>query len=144
MAFAQSHAITDICILVNDLEASIHFYVSRLGFELVHKAPGFADFKGAGLTLAVWERSHIGRHAGVKAPPESRAAALIAVRLPHPRDVDSCYDELAAEGIIFVEPPADYPWNARCAYFYGPDGEVWELYAWRRGGAPGAVEAATQ
>ena len=41
------------------------------------------------------------------------------------------------KGVAFVRPPADYPWNARCVYFSGPDGEVWELYAWLAGGAPG-------
>jgi hypothetical protein len=30
-------------------------------------------------------------------------------------------------------------WNAYCAYFFGPDDEVWELYAWRQGGGPGKL-----
>ncbi len=30
--------------------------------------------------------------------------------------------------------PADYPWNARCAYFTDPDDTLWELYAWLEGG----------
>jgi len=49
------------------------------------------------------------------------------------------YRELADRGVPFQGPPADYPWNAYCAYFFGPDDEVWELYAWREGGGPGKL-----
>jgi len=136
--FAQIHPIQDVCILVTDLDASIEFYIGKLGFELKHRAPGFADFTGAGVTLALWDRAHIERHADVRVKPGS--AVLIAVRLDSPRSIDDIYVSLRKEGITFVNPPADYPWNARCLYFYGPDGETWELYAWLQGGAPGKVE----
>lgn len=141
MGFAQRQAITDICVLVNDLDASIRFYAERLGFILAHRAPGFADFTGAGVTLALWDRAHIATHIGVRAMRETRSALLIAMRLDRPADIDASYEELAAKGVIFVGAPANYPWNARCAYFNGPDGETWELYAWLPGGAPGTVAA---
>lgn len=146
MDFAQRHAITDVCILVRDIEASIAFYTGRLGFVPKHRAPGFADFTGAGLTLALWERRHIGEHAGVPTTPDAPASVAIAVKLDSAEILDDAHAELSAKGVAFVAPPADYPWNARCAYFTGPDGEVWELYAWLPGGAPGKVagpEAAT-
>ncbi len=139
MEFAQTHPIQDICLLVADVEASIRFYVEKLGFRLQHRAPGFADFIGAGVTLAVWERAHIARHAGVRVEPGSTSAVLIAVRLDSPHEIDRLHDQLTATGIVFVGPPADHEWNARCAYFHGPDGETWELYAWLEGGAPGRV-----
>ena len=140
MEFAQLHAITDVCILVSDAERSIDFYTKKLGFKLRRRAEGFADFKGAGLTLAVWEIKHIGDHTGVK----SRDCGgiyntAIAVELPSPAGVDSCYDGLRDKGVVFKTPPANYPWNARCAYFLGPDGEPWELYAWLEGGPVGDV-----
>lgn len=137
MDFAQRHAITDTCVLVRDLETSVAFYRDRLGFELVHRAPGFADFAGAGHTLALWERAHIAEHAGVSVDLEASASLAIAVRLADAAEVDAAYAELFEKGVPFVRPPADYPWNARCVYFAGPDGEIWELYAWLPGGAPG-------
>ena len=139
MDFAQRHAITDTCILVRDLEASIAFYRDRLGFVLLHRAEGFADFSGAGHTLALWERAHISKHTGVPVDPAATASVLIAVRLEHAAELDAAYVELSNQGIAFVRPPADYPWNARCVYFIGPDGEVWELYAWLPGGAAGNI-----
>jgi len=64
---------------------------------------------------------------------------VIAVKLTNAAALDAAYAELSAKGIAFIRPPADYPWNARCVYFTGPDGELWELYAWLAGGAAGQV-----
>ena len=138
--FAQSHAITDVCILVRDIEASIGFYTDKLGFELLHRAPGFADFRGAGVTLAVWDRTHISSHTKVTTDLTSKSEVLIAVRISQSDKIDEIYEELKSKGVEFTQPPANYPWNARCIYFHGPDDEVWEIYAWLEGGAPGAVE----
>ena len=140
MKFAQRHPIQDVCILVTDIEESIRFYTEKLGFQLKHRAPGFADFTGAGLTLALWERAHIEHHADVRVKPGSAPAVLIAIRIASIAELDALYDELTVEGIEFVRPPEDYAWNARGLYFYGPDGETWELYAWLEGGAPGKIE----
>ena len=74
---------------------------------------------------------------------DAPAGVAIAVRLDSVAAIDSAYDELIGKGVAFVNPPADYPWNARCLYFTGPDGEVWELYAWLPGGAPGKIDAPT-
>ena len=140
MEFAQRHAISDVCVLVEDVERSIKFYSERLGFKLKHRAHGFADFTGAGITLALWEIDHISRHTGIsnKRGPGAHKAC-IAVKLPSPSDIDACYSELTAKGVAFEGEPADYPWNARCCYFAGPDDELWELYAWRQGGPVVAV-----
>jgi thymidine phosphorylase len=141
MEFAQRHAISDVCVLCRDIESSIRFYRDKLGFRLKHRAESFADFIGAGLTLALWEIDHISRHTGIANVPGPGAhKACIAVWLPSPAEVDAAYRDLAAKGVPFQGPPADYAWNAYCCYFTGPDDEVWELYAWREGGAPGAIE----
>jgi uncharacterized protein len=139
MKFAQAHPIQDVCILVADLDASVEFYTERLGFLLKHRAPGFADFSAAGLTLALWDREHIEKHADVRVKPGSASAVLIAILMESPDAIDAAYEVLCEAGITFIRPPANYPWNARCAYFYGPDGETWELYAWLDGGAPGKL-----
>jgi uncharacterized protein len=141
MDFAQRHAISDVCILCADIERSIRFYVDKLGFKLAHRAEGFADFSGAGLTLALWDINHISRHVGISNMRGAGAhKACIAVKLPSPEELDAAYHDLAVKGTSFLAPPADYPWNAYCCYFVGPDDEVWELYAWREGGAPGKLD----
>ena len=102
---------------------------------------GFADFSGAGLTLALWEIDHISRHTGIsnvrgagRAQSLHRGEASVAGGARRLLCASS-----PARACRSRRRPADYPWNAYCCYFTGPDDEVWELYAWREGGAPGKV-----
>jgi catechol 2,3-dioxygenase-like lactoylglutathione lyase family enzyme len=136
MAFAQEQAISDICILVENIEATVAFYTEKLGFKLRRRAEGFADFSGVGLTLAAWELDHLNTHTGVSNArgPQGIHKTCIAVELKSPDLVDQYFNELHDKGVTFVKPPEDYLWNARCAYFSDPDGTVWELYAWLKGG----------
>jgi uncharacterized protein len=140
--FAQLYPISDLCFLVADVERAIAFYVGKLGFKLRRRAPGFADFKGAGLTLALWEIGHIAEHTGVsdrRAGPRVHKACA-AVEVASPDAVDLLYRALGDSGIAFEGPPANYPWNARCCYFADPDDNLWEIYAWLDGGPVGDVE----
>ena len=142
MDFAQRHAISDVCILCADIERSIRFYVDKLGFIPAHRGGRDLPTSPAarGLALALWEIDHISRHTGISNLRGAGAyKACIAVKLPSPEALDASYRELSAKGVPFQSPPADYPWNAYCCYFSGPDDEVWELYAWRDGGAPGKI-----
>lgn len=135
MTLSALKAITDICLLVEDIERTVEFYTGKLGFKLRRRAEGFADFETDGVTLAAWEIGHISEHTGVPNLP-GRAAhkACVAIELSSPKTVDALYKELTAKGVPFQAPPDDFVWNARCAYFYDPDGTVWELYAWLDGG----------
>lgn len=129
-------AITDICVLVEDISRAVDFYTTVLGFRLRRRAEGFADFHGEGVTLAAWEIDHIHRHCGVSnvRAPAGAHKACIAVRLAAPGDIDAMHRRLTGQGVRFVSPPADYPWNARAAYFTDPDDNVWEIYAWHAEG----------
>ena len=129
--------ITDICVLVEDVERTIEFYTQKLDFKLRRKAEGFADFHADGVTLAAWELDHINAHTGVSNTRSPKAAhkACIAVELENPAAVDELYKELDARGVPFYGEPTSYVWNARCAYFSDPDGTLWELYAWEEGGS---------
>jgi len=141
-SFAQLYPITDLCFLVADVERAIAFYVGKLGFKLRRRAPGFADFKGAGLTLALWEIGHIAAHTGVSSRRGDSGVhkACAAVEVASPTLVDDLHRALSAIGIAFQGPPANYPWNARCCYFADPDDNLWEIYAWLDGGPVGDVE----
>lgn len=132
MTFGREVRITDVCLLVEDIERTIDFYADKLGFRVRRRAEGFADFHAEGVTLAAWELDHIHRHAGVSGvrSPREGHKTCVAVELPTPGEIDRWYGELSAKGVPFYRPPADYGWNARCAYFHDPDGTLWELYAW--------------
>jgi len=136
LPFAQRHAITDICILVEDAARSVDFYVGKLGFTLNRHEDSFAEFTGAGLRLAVWQLDHIARHTGISdARAQGPHKACIAVRVPDAAAVDAAHAELSAKGVAFVRPPTSYAWDTYSCYFSGPDDELWELYAWNNAAA---------
>lgn len=145
MALEKIKKITDVCLLVDDIEQTVEFYTHKLGFTLRRRAEGFADFHADGVTLAAWELDHIHEHTGVSntRSPKEAHKACVAVELDEPADVDAIYTELNERGVPFYGPPQDYVWNARCAYFTDPDGTLWELYAWLDGG-PGDYHDITE
>lgn len=129
--------ITDICLLVENIETTVEFYTKKLGFKLRRRAEGFADFHADGVILAAWELDHISAHtsvAKVKSPKEGHKAC-VAIELESPDAVDALYAELVDRGVEFYGKPESFLWNAHCAYFADPDGTLWELYAWNEGGA---------
>lgn len=128
--------ITDICIMVEDIERTVEFYTQKLDFKLRRRAEGFADFHANGVTLAAWELDHISKFAGVSnvRSPKEAHKACVAIELDAPASVDQLHEELSGRGVEFYGPPQSYVWNARCAYFADPDGTLWELYAWEEGG----------
>lgn len=135
MSLGALKHVTDICLLVEDIERTVAFYTEKLDLTLRRRAEGFADFEMPGVILAAWEIGHISEHTGVpNHPARAGHKVCVAVELPDPSDVDRHYAELTARNVPFQAPPDDYMWNARCAYFYDPDGTVWELYAWLDGG----------
>ena len=136
--FAQRQAITDVCILVVDLERAVTFYRDRLGFALRRHAPRFADFHGAGVTLALWEADEVTASLGLPDRPADAAhRTMVAIRVETLAEVDAAYAELRENGVAFTAPPARYPWNAYACYFSDPDGTLWEIYAWDAGGPAG-------
>jgi catechol 2,3-dioxygenase-like lactoylglutathione lyase family enzyme len=132
----QAKRISDVCLLVENIERTVDFYVNKLGFRLRRRAEGFADFNNGGIRLAAWELDHIHRHTGVSASraPAGAHKACVAIELEAPAEIDRLYSELSARGVTFYRAPDNYVWNARCVYFTDPDDTLWELYAWLDGG----------
>ena len=44
-------------------------------------------------------------------------------------EVDQCADELLAQGVDLVSPPADQAFGHRTLFFRDPDGNLLEVYA---------------
>jgi hypothetical protein len=134
--------ITDFCFLVDSVERSLEFYKGKLGFKLRTRAEGFADFTSEKVALALWEIDHIAATVGISnrrgGPGVHKACA--AIELAKPQEINELYESLVARGVAFVSPPKDYPWRARCAYFFDPDENLWEIYSWLDGKRFGEVD----
>ena len=135
--------ITDFCFLVENVEASAQFYRDKLGFQLRTRAEGFADFVTERVALALWEIEHIAAAIGISnnrsGPGVHKAVAAIEVESPD--EVDSLYEQFLARGVVFIAPPANYAWQARCVYFADPDEHLWEIYSWLGSGRFGEIKS---
>ena len=132
----MAEAISDLCLLVQDLDRAIQFYRDRVGFKLRRLAPGFADFFTAGVTLALWQADHMQSH--LHLPPglasKGGSRTMAAVQVESSDRVHALYQELSARGVPFVAEPQSYPWNAYACYFTDPEDNLWEIYTWQEGG----------
>jgi uncharacterized protein len=131
MDFDQLHAISDICLLVQDLDRSIAFYTDKLGFTIKRRTHGFASFESRGVCLVVWQSSYVADEPRPlnHTPNRSDHRACVSVRLPSGAAVDHWYQKLVAMDVPFQRLPANYPWGTRSCYFTDPDNILWELYA---------------
>ena len=131
MDFDELHTISEICLLVQDLDRSIAFYTEKLGFAIKRRADGFVSFESRGVSLVVWQSSYVPDEPRqlTHTPSRSDHRACVSVRLPSGADVDRWYEKLSALDVPFQRLPANYPWGARSCYFTDPDNVLWELYA---------------
>jgi catechol 2,3-dioxygenase-like lactoylglutathione lyase family enzyme len=130
MDFDQLHAISEICLLVQDLDRSVAFYTEKLGFSIRRRADGFVSFVSRGVCLVVWQSSFV--------PDEPRPLSHSPSRSDHRAcDVDQWYETLVALDVPFQRLPANYPWGTRSCYFTDPDNILWELFAETEGDAAG-------
>lgn len=136
LAKLSSLSITDVCLLVEDLERAIAFYRDRVGFALRRVAPGFADFFSARVTLALWQVDHMQSH--VPLPPRLGARGgyrtMVALQVESSEEVRRLHEQLSARGVPFPVAPQAYPWNAYACYFTDPEDNLWEIYTWQEGG----------
>lgn len=112
-----------VCLLVKDLKTSTNFYKDILGLELNSQDDGFADFKMAGTSLAIFQKDK-----AVSMLPgdymNSGGGAVLAFQVD---DVEKTCDDLKAKGVNVVEGPKTTPWGQTVAYFLDPDGNIWEV-----------------
>jgi len=94
---------------VADLDASVAYYVERLGFGLQWRTGPVASVgrDGASLMLCEGDQGSAGTWVWIAAS-----------------DVDDLYAELRARGARLRHPPANYPWGSRECQITDPDGHV--------------------
>jgi catechol 2,3-dioxygenase-like lactoylglutathione lyase family enzyme len=106
---------------VNDLDASVTYYVERLGFQLEWRSDPLASVgrDGTSIMLSEGDQGHAGTWIWIAAS-----------------DVDELYHELQARHARLRHPPANYPWGSRECQVSDPDGHVLRFGADTKAGEP--------
>lgn len=106
---------------VADLDASVAYYVERLGFTLQWRADPVASVGR--------DRTSVMLCAG----DQGQAGTWVWIGAS---DVDALYVELAGRGARLRHPPTNYPWGSRECQVADPDGHVLRFGADLRPGEP--------
>jgi uncharacterized glyoxalase superfamily protein PhnB len=94
---------------VENLDASVAYYVDRLGFRL--------EWRGDPLASVGRDRTSIMLSEGDQGHPGTWVWIAAG-------DVDELYNELAARGALLRHPPTNYSWGSRECQVTDPDGHV--------------------
>lgn len=122
--------LSDLCLLVDDMDRSVAFYRDTMGLEVKRLDTGFSEFHTGACTLALWLRSDISGNLDMPRLREQGTGVMAAVRMPDRDAVDAETARLEAAGVAISRQPQEWPWNAYASYFDDPDGNLWEVYCW--------------
>ena len=120
-----------VVLICNDLQPMKHFYHEIMGFPIHLETESWIEMRVGSmlLTLSKRDRPFVG-----SAVPDDSAAVQLAFRVA-PQEVQSCYEELLAQGVEIVQAPQiinprvwQY-WKHRTLGFKDPEGNLLEIYA---------------
>lgn len=112
-------------LFVDDLEASIRFYETALGFSLVRRDADYASLRRGDAILGLGAISKLPADA---AGPGFTQARLAGVRgagveiVLEVQDLDAALEDVRRAGGRVVEPLRDRPWGLRDFRLIDPDG----------------------
>ena len=117
------HGVTPV-LRINDLEASLSYYVRVLGFKMNWK-----DDDGNSFASVSRGQCHLFLSVGDQGNPGSWMWIGVS-------DVDALHEELLAKGASVRHPPTNYPWGSREMHLEDPDGNVLRLGSENKPGEP--------
>ena len=117
------HAVTPV-LRVNDLEASLDYYVQVLGFK-----KDWRDDDGNSFASVSPGHCHLFLSVG----DQGNAGSWIWIGVS---DVDALHEELLGKGARVRHPPTNYPWGSRELHVEDPDGNVLRLGSENKSGEP--------
>jgi catechol 2,3-dioxygenase-like lactoylglutathione lyase family enzyme len=109
-------------LFVDDLAASIAFYVDALGFHEEHRGDGYASLRNGAVVLGLGlaRRLPADHHFGQEALARPRGAGVEIVL--EVADVDAAYRAAEASAYAVEGAPRDRPWGLRDFRIVDPDG----------------------
>lgn len=112
---------------VSDLQKSIVFYETGLGFPKMDSPPTVAFFTLNGTWLALYPRHLLAEDATVPASGTGFAGFTIAHNVNTEAEVDAVLQLAVNAGATLVKPGQKVFWGGYSGYFADPDGYLWEV-----------------
>jgi catechol 2,3-dioxygenase-like lactoylglutathione lyase family enzyme len=119
--------ISMITLGVRDLEASIEFYATGLGFPKVESEPSVAFFSLNGSWLGLYGRDALAEDATVATEGQGFGGFTLAHNVHSEPEVDAVFQQAITAGATSVKQPQKVFWGGYSGYFADPDGHLWEV-----------------
>ncbi len=121
-----------LTLTVESVEESLRFYRDKIKLDVAFVSlPAFALLRAGEGTVGLLSLQEAVKEGAARTTPEHRRGIHIEFSTD---DVDVLYASLSADGVEFVEPPHDEPWE-RSMTALDPDGYSVEFAQGRRGSA---------
>ena len=121
-------------VVTGDVAALKGFYAALTGVEPTDLAPGFAEIRLDGCTLAISSEDIINKVNGGAIVPGSNRSAMIELQV---EDVEAVRARVADGALAeIVQPPTMMPWGNQSMLLRDPDGSIINIFS--RPGRPAA------
>jgi lactoylglutathione lyase len=114
-----------VSLTVNDLQASLHWYVDVVGFKEDRRIERDGKLRGVALS-AGGARVTINQDDGAKGKNRPKGVAF-SLYISTTQDVDELARAIKQRGGTLGTEPADMPWGARIFRLQDPDGVAWVI-----------------
>lgn len=120
MRFASVRVATD------RFDALVAFYADLTGVEPTRLAPGFAEIRLTGCTLAISDQQLIDRLNGGAIVPRANRSLMIELETD---DVEAVAAQAREAGTEIVQQPTTMPWGNRSMLLRDPDGAIVNIFS---------------
>ncbi len=119
-----------LTLTVDNVERSLEFYRDKIKLDVAFvSAPAFALLRGGMGTIGLLSLEEAIKQGATASTPEQRRAIHVEFSCD---ELDALYAALLEDGVEFIEPPHDEPWE-RSMTAFDPDGYSVEFAQGRRG-----------
>lgn len=121
-----------LTLTVNNVEKSLQFYRDKIKLDVSYVSlPAFTLLRAGAGTIGLLSQEEALKDGAGSTTPEQRRGVHVEFSTD---DLDRLYADLTVDGVEFVEPPHDEPWE-RSMTALDPDGHSVEFAQGRRGTA---------
>jgi catechol 2,3-dioxygenase-like lactoylglutathione lyase family enzyme len=121
-------AISIVTLGVSDLQRSVRFYETGLGFvRIPYESADIAFFEAGTVTLALYPRAALAADAGVSASGSGFQGITLAQIVGSSSEVMSLLSRAQDAGGRLVKAGQPVSWGGFSGYFADPDGFLWEI-----------------
>jgi predicted enzyme related to lactoylglutathione lyase len=113
-------------VVAREFDRLVGFYAKLTGIEPTHLAPGFAEIRLSGCTLAISAEALIQKLNGGAIVPEANRSLMLEFEVD---DVEAVEAGAREAGTPIVQPPTTMPWDNRSMLLCDPDGAVINIFS---------------